>query len=284
MRTSSWITCLWGLGLISLACVDDRPIYVDTGAAGTNGAAGTTGAAGTFGAAGTTGIAGTHGAAGATAVAGTGGTHPNPAPVGAAGSVGSEYGCAQVGTIFETKNCALTGACHDAAGSAANFSLTGLPFTDIAGWRERLVGQHSTGGGVLASACANSQQFYLAPGSFPATGLFLNKLRPNPSCGERMPVIGDYLTASELDCVQRWANLLTVPPPPDSCPITCGAGTYCRITYDRLVNGVGIGGAFACHPLPVGCSGGVADCNCVPPPGCYFCQKASDYLRCSDYL
>jgi hypothetical protein len=228
MRTNSWITCLWGLGLISLACVDDRPIYVDTGTAGTNGASGTTGAAGTSGAAGVTGLAGISGAGGTFGAAGTTGT---------AGTTG-DFGCAEVGAIFEYKNCALAGACHDAKGSAANFSLAGLPFTDIAGWRERLVGKHSKGGGVIASACANSQQYYLVPGSVPATGLFLNKLRANPSCGDHMPIIGDHLTAAELDCVQRWANQLTsnaLRPCIDTtcagqCVGTCGGEWVCDET------------------------------------------------------
>lgn len=283
MRTNDWMLCLWGLGLasfVSFACFDERPIYMDVGAAGTTGnsqgAAGTgfvTGGAGVFGGgAGTDGSnpnpggAGIDGASGTTGGAGTGGIHPPP----------TELGCPQVGMIFEYRNCALTGACHDVNGAAANFSLTGLPFTNIEGWRARLVGQHSEGGGVLASACARSQQFYLAPGSYPATGLFLNKLRAAPSCGDRMPVLGDYLTAAELDCVQRWANQLTNV----SCPATCGPGTYCRYTYGSPDGGTETSGAYACWPLPASCNG-TATCGCLQPLGCTSCQQLPDHVRCA---
>jgi hypothetical protein len=287
MRTNSWITCLWGLGLasfVSFACFEERPVFMDVGAAGTTGNA--LGAAGTGFLAGGAGVSG-GGAGVSPGVSGTNGFNPNPGGAGIDGASGTTgiagttgistgVGCAEVGTIFETKNCALTGACHDANGAAANFSLTGLPFTDIEGWRTRLVGKHSNGGGTLASACVNSQQFYLAPGSYPATGLFLNKLRANPSCGDRMPVLGEYLTASEMDCVQRWANQLTGP----SCRATCGPGTYCRYTYGSPDGGTQTSGTYACWPLPATCNG-VLTCGCIQP-GCASCQEQPDHVRCAD--
>jgi hypothetical protein len=252
MRTSSWITCLWGLGLITLACVDDRPVYVDTGAAGTTGTAGTTGAAGTTGTG--TGAAGT---GFVTGVAGATGTVP--------------LGCDEAGTIFETKNCALTGACHDRSADAANFSLEGLPFDDIDGWRRRLVGQYPKGGGTIASMCGGAQMPYLVAGSLPAKGLLLNKLRANPPCGERMPTLGEYLTTTELDCVQRWANELVAETP--ACPVTCQAGYYCR----NLATNYKDVGFFSCEPMPTTCNG-APSCQCVL--SCFACEEKLGYLRC----
>jgi hypothetical protein len=254
MRTSSWITCLWGLGLITLACVDDRPVYVDTGAAGTTGTAGTTGAAGTTGTG--TGAAGT---GFVTGVAGTGGPT-------------WQSGCFEVGQIFESKNCALTGACHDFNGAAANFSLLGLPFNDLDGWRQRLVGQYSKPGGVLGSMCGGSQMPYLVAGSYPAKGLLLNKLRANPSCGDRMPLLGDFLTTTELDCVQRWANKLTGNLTP-ACPISCPGDSYCR----NIAGSEGDAGTFACYPLPASCNGTLS-CGCIT--GCFRCELDAGYIRC----
>jgi hypothetical protein len=79
------------------------------------------------------------------------------------------------------------------------------------GWETKLVGKLSRAGGAsgLGSACISSGLPYLKASSSPATGLFLDKLRPNPPCGMRMPLSTDYLSAQELDCVQRWANDLT---------------------------------------------------------------------------
>jgi hypothetical protein len=81
------------------------------------------------------------------------------------------------------------------------------------GWEKNLVNKYPKAGGVkgLESSCLNVNKPYLAANSSPATGLFLDKLRPSPPCGSRMPVIGSILTAPEMDCVQTWANGLTKP-------------------------------------------------------------------------
>ena len=62
------------------------------------------------------------------------------------------------------------------------------------------------------SVCAGGGSVYLVAGSAPATGLFIDKLNAKTasSCGERMPMVG-MLSATELGCVQEWANRLTAP-------------------------------------------------------------------------
>jgi hypothetical protein len=255
MRTSNWILCLWGLGLISLACVDDRPVYIDTGAGGTTGTGGTTGVAGT-------GFV--------TGAAGTGSV------TGAAGTAGIvQFGCDTVDQVFAAHSCALDAACHDAKGTSANFSLGGLDFTNILDWNRRLVGVYPKGGGT--SLCGASPIPYLIAGSMPAQGLLLDKLRKvNPVCGERMPVIPPDLTADELDCIQRWANEVTGSLLPAFCTIECPANTYCR----NLASHYRDPGSFSCVPLPASCNG-TPSCDCIRPvQGCFACQDSSDYIRC----
>lgn len=194
MRTNAWITLFWSLGAASLACDTDRPIVVvttpDAAEPSTPGAAGTTGTLDGGGAAGTTGVAG------------TGGIVPQ--------------GCSEMDQIVQEHSCTLTGACHDATGSAANFSLVGRPFTDLLGWKRQLVGIFPIGGGN--SACGGANMPYLVAGSSPANGLLLNKLRSkNPVCGDQMPALPPLLTASEIDCVQRWANAVVATPSSGPC-------------------------------------------------------------------
>jgi hypothetical protein len=192
MRMNRLIATLWGIGLVTLACYADRPVSEAMNPA-TLGAAGKDGGAGS-GDAGATGIAGTTGAAG----------------TGAAGT-GVDAGVLCVQKVFEAKSCARSGACHDAQGSAANFSLAGLPFSDNEGWAQRLVAKYPKGAGQPASMCGSANLPYLVEGSFPATGLLLDKLRrANPPCGDQMPAEGAKLTTSELGCVQNWANVLVV--------------------------------------------------------------------------
>jgi len=157
------------------------------------GAAGTSGVAGASGIAGSSGVAGSSGAPGSSGVAGTSGT------------AGRGSTC-DVTPIFQEHYCTLQGACHDAQGSAANFDMASP------GLEKRIVGVFPRGGGVIPSMCMNVGIPYLMPGSVPATGLFLQKLRSNhPPCGEQEPPLGPALTPTELDCVQRWANAITAP-------------------------------------------------------------------------
>lgn len=156
------------------------------GTAGTSGGAGTTGAAGT-GAAGTTGTAGT---------------------TGAAGTGSGAVGCAEAPAIFEAKGCATAGACHDKDGAGAGFKMAPT------GWEKNLVGMKPKAGGVLASMCLASTVPYLTAKSNPATGLFIDKLKnARPACGDQMPSIGEKLTATEMTCIQNWANKVVADTP-----------------------------------------------------------------------
>ena len=106
--------------------------------------------------------------------------------------------------IFTMKLCAA-GGCHDATGTAANFDMA------TSDWQTQLVGVDPKGDGLNPSLCAG-QGPYLAAGTLPATGLFMEKLKENttPACGVLMPQVGTKLTASEFDCVQSWANALVM--------------------------------------------------------------------------
>ena len=124
-----------------------------------------------------------------------------------AGDVPLRDGC-NVMQLVQTKySCTLVGACHDAQGSAAGLDLT------TPGWDRRLVGASpkTTSQAAFPSLCAGQGRVYLVPGSQPAVGLFLDKLKPNPPCGGREPLLGSFVTPEDLDCFQRWANVLTTP-------------------------------------------------------------------------
>jgi hypothetical protein len=95
-------------------------------------------------------------------------------------------------------------ACHDERGSFGGFDMKS------AGWEARLVGGAPTGASS-ASECTGGDRVYLVAGSAPASGLFLDKLRPDTatSCGDQMPLLAPPLDASAMACVQQWANALT---------------------------------------------------------------------------
>jgi hypothetical protein len=118
-------------------------------------------------------------------------------------------GCDAAQAIFQTHFCTLAGACHDANGSAANLDLA------TNGWEARLVGGTPKGGGVgVPSTCGGFGRVYLFPGSYPARGLFLDKLfEKTPPCGAQMPNLPPLLDASERECIQRWADKLTTSVP-----------------------------------------------------------------------
>jgi hypothetical protein len=102
---------------------------------------------------------------------------------------------------------ALCATCHDKTGSNGGFDMAS------ADWETHLVGVAPKGGGSsVASECAGGGRVYLVAGSKPATGLFLDKLKPKTAslCGDPMPPIGE-LTTAQLDCIQQWANALTSP-------------------------------------------------------------------------
>jgi hypothetical protein len=132
---------------------------------------------------------------------------------GAAGSGGAGTGGAGTGgscdamALFKTKySCSLNSACHDAQGSAAKFDMA----SD--GWETHLVGQVPKGGGTIASMCAtgaNATRPYLVAGSNPATGLFMDKFKTIPPCGETMPMLTGPVSAADMACIQQWATALT---------------------------------------------------------------------------
>ncbi|MDB4980818.1 MAG: hypothetical protein JWM82_1570 [Myxococcales bacterium] len=152
------------------------------------------------GTAGSGGRGGSGGSAGSTGAAGAGGN------TGAAGGTGP----CDAKPILAMHSCTVPMACHDAMGVGAGFDMV------TAGWETRLVGKlpnKSVGPVVgLRSQCDPVGGAYLVKGSVPAKGLFLDKLRnTNQACGMQMPLISSYLSAGEMDCVQRWANALTKP-------------------------------------------------------------------------
>jgi hypothetical protein len=130
-----------------------------------------------------------------TGTAGTGG-----------GGGGTGGGNCNVPKLFEDKGCSIPG-CHAAANPAGGLDMV------TSGWETRLVGKAAgaaTGG--TASLCGGMNRVLLTAGSVPATGLFIDKLKANPPCGERMPNVPlSELTNDEIACVQAWANALTKP-------------------------------------------------------------------------
>ena len=99
------------------------------------------------------------------------------AGAGSPGTGGAGVPACDPAPIFRAKVCAAA-ACHDANGTAANFDMA----SD--GWQTRLVAVNPKGAGLNPSMCAANGP-YLVAGMQPATGLFLDKLKPNttPACG-----------------------------------------------------------------------------------------------------
>jgi hypothetical protein len=164
-----------------------------TGAAGSGGSGGTAGSGGG-------GSTGTGGGGGSTGTGGSGGSS------GTGGASGGTGPCNAL-PIFAVHSCAAM-ACHDASGTSANFNMASP------GWENNLVGKGPKAGGAsgLQSSCLSAGKQYLMANTSPAQGLFLDKLKMmKPECGSQMPLLPPTLSASELDCVQRWANGLTKP-------------------------------------------------------------------------
>jgi hypothetical protein len=108
-------------------------------------------------------------------------------------------GCATASQIFASHGC--TTLCHRPAASA---SVGGFDMV-TPGWEHRLVGAGPLASAPDTSLCKNEGLVYLNK-TQPATGLFLDKLKPNPPCGLRMPSASPPLAATEIDCIQKWAN------------------------------------------------------------------------------
>jgi hypothetical protein len=106
-------------------------------------------------------------------------------------------------TMILTSTCTIS-PCHNS--STASSLAGGLDLTPDANIKSRLVGVKSSGKG--GSACGSNTTPYLNAGSNPATGLFIDKLGPNPPCGVRMPQVGT-LTSTQQQCLKNWATSLT---------------------------------------------------------------------------
>jgi hypothetical protein len=141
-------------------------------------------------------IRGLTGSAGANGSSGTGGS---------TGSVSVE-GCDMAAELFASHTCNTI--CHSAAGAPV---FGGFDMTAAAGFPKNLVGgMPPTPAAANMNKCGGMTPplVYLKPGVQPAQGLFLDKLKPNPPCGVQMPMGLAPLSASDLDCIQRWANKL----------------------------------------------------------------------------
>ena len=121
---------------------------------------------------------------------------------GAASGVGGGGGaiatsCANAITLLQN-NCSI--ACHN-PGSDTSFANLDL-MSD--GFAQRLVGQpaSTTGNGQ----CAGMGNL-LNRGTLPATGILIDKINFKLGvCGEGMPFGGVQLGATDLACLQAWAN------------------------------------------------------------------------------
>jgi hypothetical protein len=80
-----------------------------------------------------------------------------------------------------------------------------------AGWEQKLLVTGASNGKIVnsGSLCLGTNEPYLIKGSFPAQGLFMDKLRPNPPCGLQMTILGGPISAADMECIQRWANSIT---------------------------------------------------------------------------
>ncbi|MEA2697543.1 MAG: hypothetical protein QOI66_1814 [Myxococcales bacterium] len=122
---------------------------------------------------------------------GGGGTTTGPLP----------EGCVQANSIFSNirTGCQL---CHRPGipgNSTGGFDMV------TPGWERRLVGAGPPDCAPYSNLCKGQGRVYLNK-TQPATGLFLDKLKANPTCGDQMPRQLPPLTDSDLACIQKWAN------------------------------------------------------------------------------
>jgi hypothetical protein len=119
---------------------------------------------------------------------------------GGTGTGGTGAACDAVPILMA--KCGTESLCHDATGmNAAGLNLVTAPF-------DRLVGMASPG--AFNSQCAGNTTPYLVADTNPATGLLLDKLKPDRPCGETMPTLGS-VNATEVECIKSWATGLTAP-------------------------------------------------------------------------
>jgi Protein of unknown function (DUF1592)/Protein of unknown function (DUF1588)/Protein of unknown function (DUF1585) len=112
-----------------------------------------------------------------------------------------------VPAILSKHNC--TGLCH-----AAGYTPSAGGGFDMVtpGWEKKLVGNGPPATAPETNECKGKGLNYLNK-TLPATGLFLDKLKPTVPCGKTMPIVGGALSPAELACVQKWADNLAASGP-----------------------------------------------------------------------
>jgi hypothetical protein len=124
---------------------------------------------------------------------------------GTGGTVASNCTGGNDGAMMVASICATSG-CHDT--SDAPFS-GGLDLTVNSSIGSRLVG--GSAGTVAQNSSCTGMGPYLDPGSNPATGLLIDKVKATFPCGNQMPFGGTPLTAQQQTCLVQWATTLTSP-------------------------------------------------------------------------
>ena len=178
-------------------------------------------------------------------------TFAGSAGAGSPGAGGAGVPACDPAPIFRAKFC-FASTCHDASGTAANFDMVS------AGWETHLVGVNPKGAGLNPSMCAAAGP-YLVAGMQPATGLFLDKLKPNtmPACGVLMPQIGEKLNEADFECVQSWANALVMAGPGPTGAAGASGGSGGSSGVGGSVGGTSGGGGGSSGAAGRGGAGGV---------------------------
>jgi hypothetical protein len=143
-----------------------------------------------------------------------------PRDGGSNGSDGGSPGCIgdnDIRSILLTRSdglgCAVSG-CHASGPLSAGIS-GGLDLTPDSNIGARLIGTNA-GTSANGSACVGKGS-YLNARSNPPTGLLMDKISNNPSCGDRMPWPGGAvvpaLTSAQVACVSAWAEGLILAAP-----------------------------------------------------------------------
>jgi hypothetical protein len=148
---------------------------------------------------------------------GSGGSSSSGGSTGSGGSNASCTGNNDINYIMagsgNTNACAQSG-CHapDKQNNPGVSQSGGLDLTLDANIGSRLIGT-SAGTADNQSSCIGAGN-YLDPHSNPPTGLLIDKIKANVSCGTRMPYPGiSPLSSAQITCVQSWAEGLIMAAP-----------------------------------------------------------------------
>ena len=113
---------------------------------------------------------------------------------GAGGSGGLQTSCAMSATVL-----GMCTACHNPGSKSAYANLDLM--SD--GPAQRLVGVAAA---TDANGLCGGKGNLLNRGTTPATGIFIDKISNKQTCGGAMPFGTDGLGATDLACLQAWAN------------------------------------------------------------------------------